>query len=65
MRMNDVWGNPGHRQSHISDIRSVIVNTKTIRPIAAANGASFLAMSEIPMASEDANPFAISIVIVK
>ena len=36
------------------------MTTKTIRPIAAAIGASFLAMSVIPMASADANPFAIT-----
>ncbi len=36
------------------------MNTKTIRPIAAAIGASFLAISVIPTASADANPFSIT-----
>ena len=38
----------------------VIMTTKTIRPIAAAIGASFLAMSVIPIASAGENPFSIT-----
>lgn len=33
------------------------MNTKTIRPLAAAIGASFLAMSVVPTASAEVNPF--------
>ncbi len=34
------------------------MNSKTIRPIAAAIGASFLAMAVVPIASAESNPFA-------
>ena len=36
------------------------MNTKTIRPLAAAIGASFLAMSVVPTASAEVNPFEIT-----